>query len=172
MIAEFMSKADSALGSAKLLLDAGDSDGATNRAWYAMFDAASAALAWAGAAATHDRHKTHSGLSLVEGSKSGPPHYVLAMGTIGHLARGNAVAAAGGGVMSSTKISRMELGNCDPVTVCLFSRSSLDEPFVFCRNLADWYCFFTSLLGQPCLSSANQREWVNGRVGANFTCVA
>jgi len=62
MIAEFIGKADSALGSAKLLLDAGDSDGATNRAWYAMFDAASAALAWAGAAATHDRHKTHSGL--------------------------------------------------------------------------------------------------------------
>ena len=62
MIAEFIGKADSALGSAKLLLDAGDSDGATNRAWYAMFDAASAALAWAGAAATHDRHKTHGGL--------------------------------------------------------------------------------------------------------------
>jgi|HubBroStandDraft_1064217.scaffolds.fasta_scaffold418053_2 hypothetical protein len=39
MIAEFMSKADGALVSAKLLLDAGDSDGAANRAYYAMFDA-------------------------------------------------------------------------------------------------------------------------------------
>jgi len=39
MIAEFMSKADSAMVSAKLLVDAGDSDGATNHVYYAMFDA-------------------------------------------------------------------------------------------------------------------------------------
>jgi len=62
MIAEFMSKAESALVSARLLLNAGDSDGATNRAYYAMFDAASAALAWAGAVTTQDRHRTHGGL--------------------------------------------------------------------------------------------------------------
>ena len=36
--------------------------GATNPAYYAMFDAASAALVWAGAATPHDRHKTHGGL--------------------------------------------------------------------------------------------------------------
>ena len=39
-----MQKADRALASARLLLDAGDTDGACNRAYYAMFDAARAAL--------------------------------------------------------------------------------------------------------------------------------
>ena len=34
-----MDKAEKALASAKILLDAGDTDGATNRAYYAMFDA-------------------------------------------------------------------------------------------------------------------------------------
>jgi uncharacterized protein (UPF0332 family) len=62
MIAGFMSKADGAVVSAKLLLDAEDSGGATNRTYYAMFDAASAALAWAGAPSTQDRHRTHGGL--------------------------------------------------------------------------------------------------------------
>ena len=41
---ELMAKADRALASAKLLLDSGDVDGACNRAYYAMFDAARAAL--------------------------------------------------------------------------------------------------------------------------------
>jgi uncharacterized protein (UPF0332 family) len=40
-----MQKAARALDSARLLLDAGDTDGACNRAYYAMFDAARAALA-------------------------------------------------------------------------------------------------------------------------------
>jgi uncharacterized protein (UPF0332 family) len=44
-----MDKAQKALASARLLLGAGDTDGATNRAYYAMFDAAIAALLWAGA---------------------------------------------------------------------------------------------------------------------------
>jgi len=55
-----MDKASRALASARLLLDAGDTDGACNRAYYAMFDAARAALAVAddeGMIA-----KTHSGL--------------------------------------------------------------------------------------------------------------
>ena len=39
-----MGKASRAVASAKLLLDAGDVDGACNRAYYAMFDAAHAAL--------------------------------------------------------------------------------------------------------------------------------
>jgi uncharacterized protein (UPF0332 family) len=43
--AELMDKASRALASARLLLDAGDTDGACNRAYYAMFDAARAALA-------------------------------------------------------------------------------------------------------------------------------
>jgi uncharacterized protein (UPF0332 family) len=48
MTQEIMDKARKALASARILLTAGDSDGATNRAYYAMFDAAIAALAWAG----------------------------------------------------------------------------------------------------------------------------
>ena len=39
-----MAKASRACVSARLLLDAGDVDGACNRAYYAMFDAACAAL--------------------------------------------------------------------------------------------------------------------------------
>jgi uncharacterized protein (UPF0332 family) len=58
-----MDKAQQALASARMLLDAGDTDGATNRAYYAMFDAAIAALAWAGGGtARNPPHKSHSGL--------------------------------------------------------------------------------------------------------------
>lgn len=57
-----MDKAVRAVTSAKLLLDAGDVDGACNRAYYAMFDAACAALAEAGAIASSEVAKTHSGL--------------------------------------------------------------------------------------------------------------
>lgn len=46
-----MAKPSRAIASAQLLLDAGDVDGASNRAYYAMFDAAHAALLWAGAQA-------------------------------------------------------------------------------------------------------------------------
>jgi uncharacterized protein (UPF0332 family) len=59
---EILDKAQTALASAKLLLSAGDSDGATSRAYYAMFDAAKAALAWAGGSNDQPQHKTHSGL--------------------------------------------------------------------------------------------------------------
>lgn len=40
---ELITKAQRALASAKLLLGSGDVDGACNRAYYAMFDAARAA---------------------------------------------------------------------------------------------------------------------------------
>ena len=40
---EYMVKAKRAISSAKMLLDDGDIDGACNRAYYAMFDAAHAA---------------------------------------------------------------------------------------------------------------------------------
>lgn len=53
-----MAKAVQAVASAKLLLDAGDADGACNRAYYAMFDAARAALLVVG----HDVGKTHWGV--------------------------------------------------------------------------------------------------------------
>lgn len=54
-----MDKAEQALASARILFNAGDSDGATNRAYYAMFDGAMAALAWAGIGTARDQHKTH-----------------------------------------------------------------------------------------------------------------
>lgn len=62
MTKEIMDKAEKALASASILFDAGDSDGATNRAYYAMFDAAIAALSRAGVGLAQDQHKTHGGL--------------------------------------------------------------------------------------------------------------
>lgn len=55
---DLMARAVQALESAKLLLDAGDADGASNRAYYAMFDAARAALLTSGL----DVGKTHKGV--------------------------------------------------------------------------------------------------------------
>ena len=57
-----MLKADRAIESAVLLLADGDVDGACNRAYYAMFDAAKAALLAAEAPVSVDIGKTHSGL--------------------------------------------------------------------------------------------------------------
>jgi uncharacterized protein (UPF0332 family) len=57
--AALMQKADRALASARLLLDAGDTDGACNRAYYAMFHAARAALV---NEVEPETTKTHSGL--------------------------------------------------------------------------------------------------------------
>ncbi len=59
---ELMDKAARAVASARLLLDAGDVEGACNRAYYAMFDAAKAALLWSGAITESNVVKTHSGL--------------------------------------------------------------------------------------------------------------
>lgn len=57
-----MAKASRALASAQLLLDSGDVDGACNRAYYAMFDAARAALLWVRAPVPAEVARTHSGL--------------------------------------------------------------------------------------------------------------
>jgi uncharacterized protein (UPF0332 family) len=54
-------KASRAAASARLLLDAGDVDGACNRAYYAMFDAARAALIRSGAPVVPEV-ATHGGL--------------------------------------------------------------------------------------------------------------
>ena len=59
---ELLAKAIRAAGSAKMLLDAGDVDGACNRAYYAMFDAARAALLAAGALIDPEIARTHGGL--------------------------------------------------------------------------------------------------------------
>lgn len=57
-----LKKAERALESAHSLLTDGDTDGACNRAYYAMFNAARAALIGSGAATEAARAKTHSGL--------------------------------------------------------------------------------------------------------------
>ena len=59
---ELMTKARRALASAKKLLQDNDSDGACNRAYYAMFDAARAALVTSQAPVPPEIANTHSGL--------------------------------------------------------------------------------------------------------------
>lgn len=59
---ELLQKAERALTSARILLDLGDVDGACNRAYYAMFDAARAALIATNAPTAPEIAKTHSGL--------------------------------------------------------------------------------------------------------------
>ena len=60
--ADYMSKAHRAIASAKLLLADGDADGACNRAYYAMFDAAHAALLQVDSSLNPATVKTHRGL--------------------------------------------------------------------------------------------------------------
>jgi uncharacterized protein (UPF0332 family) len=58
----YLQKAGRALASAKLLLDDGDTEGACNRAYYAMFDAAHAALLRLIPEINPAEIKTHRGL--------------------------------------------------------------------------------------------------------------
>ena len=58
----FLRKAEAALTGAQLLLKSGDTDGACSRAYYAMFDAAHAALFAAGEEDASAPIKTHNGL--------------------------------------------------------------------------------------------------------------
>ena len=62
---DFMMKAKKALTSAKVLLNESDADGACNRAYYAMFDAARAALLTQGI----DSGRTHKGVLNVFSEK-------------------------------------------------------------------------------------------------------
>lgn len=57
-----MTKAETACSSARALLVLGDVDGAANRAYYAMFDAARAALLASGVPVGLEIARTHSGL--------------------------------------------------------------------------------------------------------------
>ncbi len=59
---DFLGKAETAVRSAQVLLEAGDPDGACNRAYYAMFDAARAALLVSAAPVHAEVARTHSGL--------------------------------------------------------------------------------------------------------------
>lgn len=60
--ASLMAKAMQAVASARVLLELGDVDGAANRAYYAMFDAAQAALVQAEAPVADALGKTHRGV--------------------------------------------------------------------------------------------------------------
>jgi uncharacterized protein (UPF0332 family) len=60
--AELLVRARRSVVSAKLLFDDGDLSGASNRAYYAMFDAARAALSTGSAPVEAETIKTHSGL--------------------------------------------------------------------------------------------------------------
>ena len=62
---ELMIKSKRALASAKLLLVADDADGSCNRAYYAMYDSARAALIAAGFEEAAITTKTHTGLISV-----------------------------------------------------------------------------------------------------------
>ena len=57
-----MAKARTAAESARLLLQSGDLDGACNRAYYAVFDAARAALMASKASTETEKARTHGGL--------------------------------------------------------------------------------------------------------------
>ena len=59
---EHLCKAERTLAAARLLLANGDFEGACNRAYYAMFDAARAALLWVNAPVPAEVARTHSGL--------------------------------------------------------------------------------------------------------------
>lgn len=59
---DLLAKAIRAARSAKVLLDTGDADGACNRAYYAMYDAARAALLASGSPVEPEVAKTHNGL--------------------------------------------------------------------------------------------------------------
>jgi len=59
---QHLAKAERALASARLLLQDGDPDGACNRAYYAMFDAAQAAIMEVRPEIDQASIKTHRGL--------------------------------------------------------------------------------------------------------------
>lgn len=73
---EYLAKAHRAVASAQLLLADGDTEGACNRAYYAMFDAAHAALLWSDATINPATTKTHSGLIAAFGQYLVKPGYL------------------------------------------------------------------------------------------------
>lgn len=68
-VTAYIRKAERTLDSARLLLDSADTEGACNRAYYAMFYAAHAALWATGAEAPGAVIKTHTGLISTFGQK-------------------------------------------------------------------------------------------------------
>ena len=62
MTSPFLRKAETGVKSARMLLDAGDTGGACSRAYYAMYGAARACLAWAEVEPVSGEFETHYGL--------------------------------------------------------------------------------------------------------------
>ncbi|MBU0500429.1 MAG: HEPN domain-containing protein [Gammaproteobacteria bacterium] len=75
---DYMGKADPALSAARLLLDNGDIEGACNRAYYAMFDGAHAALLASGLTIAESMPKKHSGLIAAFGLRLVKTHRLAA----------------------------------------------------------------------------------------------
>lgn len=101
--ASYMAKAERALSGARILLQNDDNEGACNRAYYAMFDAAHAALLAVVPDLPQTSIKTHRGLIAAFGK---------------HLVQGGPVAAAFGA--SLNKVERLRLladYTGDPVTI-------------------------------------------------------
>jgi uncharacterized protein (UPF0332 family) len=59
---KYIAKASHSARSARILLEAGENEGACNRAYYAMFNAAHAALLWSGAHINPGETKKHNSL--------------------------------------------------------------------------------------------------------------
>lgn len=74
--ADFMRKAVSSLGAARLLLENGYTDEACSRAYYAMFDAARAALLVVNAPVEAEVARTHKGLISAFGKHVVKPRLV------------------------------------------------------------------------------------------------
>jgi uncharacterized protein (UPF0332 family) len=78
--ASYLRKAERALAAARILLRENETEGACNRAYYAMFDAAHAALWIVGAREDGSTIKTHSGLiaafgeGIVKAGEIAPEH--------------------------------------------------------------------------------------------------
>jgi len=90
--AAYFRKAERALSGARLLLAGGDAEGACNRAYFAMFDAAHAALLAVDVDVSESAIKTHRGLIAAFGK---------------HLVQGKRVAAEFGGALN--KVERLRL---------------------------------------------------------------
>ena len=92
-IAYLITKAETACSTARLALNHGDADGAINRAYYAMFNAARAALLKTGAPVDPSVIRTHSGL----------------IGAFGlYVTRNNPELSAMGRILNITQEDRIE----------------------------------------------------------------
>lgn len=92
---ELMQKARQAVASARALHGLPDMDGACNRAYYAMFDAARAALMRSGAPVGAEVARTHSGLITAFGLHLVNIGAVWKFKAIGYDAAGNVIPGGG-----------------------------------------------------------------------------